>query len=275
MTFAALQALVSGKKPVWLYYIRIGSQTAYLTSHGTDFTVGGQTYTSVAMTQTKIRVTSAIGRAETKVILPQSLEFARNFIGDTGYRDNEILISQTYEEDPDAEVAVKFRGRIVDVRPFYKTITLAAENRFTTFRRKALVDVVQRPCRHVLYHTGCNLSIDEWSSGGTATAWDEASATLTVTEAGEQTDQYYSGGVLTFGTDRQFIVSHVGSNLVLLGPVPDLADEITNNGSAAVSLAPGCNLSMDHCLNKFDNIENYGGFPWITDNLYDGRNPFW
>jgi hypothetical protein len=40
-------------------------------------------------------------------------------------------------------------------------------------------------------------------------------------------------------------------------------------GSQTVNLYPGCNKSMDHCINRFDNILNYGGFPWIP-----GKNPF-
>jgi len=275
MTYSAFQALVSGKRPVWLYHIRLGQQEAFLTSSGEDFEYSGQVYTATAMTQTRIRVTSAIGRAEVKVILPNSHEMARRFIGDTGYQDNELNIYHTYRNDPDQEVVTKFRGRVVDCRPFYKTITLAAENRFTVFRRKGLVDVVQRPCRHALYHGGCGLNIADWQAAGTATAWNASTSTVTITEAGEQEDQYYAGGVLSFGLERQFITSQVGDQVGLLGPVPGLADEISDSGSASVQIAPGCDLSMSTCQNKFDNLLNYGGFPWITDNIYDGRNTFW
>jgi len=292
MSFAAISALISGKKPVWLYLLRKGAEYRYFTSRGTDFVGPGadvfaqtdvfgdtntdefsQTYTSVPMTRTRVRTTSAIGRAEVKLVFPQSNEFARLFLGDPGYDDNEVQIFQTFEDDPDAEIVCKFRGRVVDTRAFYKTITLAAENRFTTFRRKALVDVIQRPCRHALYHGGCGLNIADFQQPATVTGLSGNVATITSSPS--QADGYFSGGVLTFGTQQQFIVKQVGSSFTLLAPVPGLADEIATNGSASVQIAPGCDLSMATCEDKFDNLANYGGFPWLTDSLYDGRNPFW
>jgi len=271
MSFAAISALISGKKPVWLYLLRKGAEYRYFTSRGTDFVGPG---TDVfAQTDVFGDTNTDEFSPEVKLVFPQSNEFARLFLSDPGYDDNEVQIFQTFEDDPDAEIVCKFRGRVVDTRAFYKTITLAAENRFTTFRRKALVDVIQRPCRHALYHGGCGLNIADFQQPATVTGLSGNVATITSSPS--QADGYFSGGVLTFGTQQQFIVKQVGSSFTLLAPVPGLADEIATNGSASVQIAPGCDLSMATCEDKFDNLANYGGFPWLTDSLYDGRNPFW
>jgi len=291
MSYSAFNALVSGKRPVWLYYMRKGATEVYLTSSGEDFNAATpdffigddffaeedgdaftQIWTATPMTRTAIRVTSAIGRAEVKIVMPQSHEFARLFIGDPGYEDNEVVIYHTYTNDPDAEVVTKFRGRVVETRAFWKTITLACENRFTAMRNKALPEVVQRPCRHALYNQGCNLNIADWEIPGTAT--DYTAPVLTVTEAGEQADGYFSGGIVTWNGNRQFIIKHSGTSLTLLAALPGLSDDIDASGSSYVSIAPGCNLSMATCKDRFDNLDNYGGFPWMSDSPWDGRNPF-
>ena len=68
-----------------------------------------------------------------------------------------------------------------------------------------------------------------------------------------------------------------GNVLSLSRPIETLAevsDGYGNNyggfyGSSTVTLYPGCTKSRAVCKNKFDNLNNYGGFPWIPT-----KNPF-
>lgn len=61
----------------------------------------------------------------------------------------------------------------------------------------------------------------------------------------------------------RMIVGHTGINITLVSPMPSLVP------GQAVRLYAGCDHSTTVCKNRFDNLANYGGFPWIP-----GKNPF-
>lgn len=292
MSYGDRLSAVFGKRPIWLYHLTKDGFERFFTSRATDYTENlddwfdqvdvyagddwsTRTWVSVPIAHTRFRVTSSIGRAETEVLFPQSNEWVQTYVapGGLGYEDNTITVYHEFVNDPDSERVAKYRGRAVATRRKLNFTYLVCENRFTELRRKGLSAVVQRPCRHALYHSkdglGCNLNIEDFQTDGTMTALSDTSAT--VTEAGDQDDTYFAGGVLTFNGARQLILSHTGTTLVLLGPVPGLQDEIDANGTASVQIAPGCNLTRATCAEKFNNLENFGGFPWIDDNPFSGR----
>ena len=282
MTYAASAAKTYGKRPIWLYKIELGSSVAYYTSRASEYETnagkpdasfaGDTTWTASPIRHSAIVQTASINRALVNIVAPRSDTFFQSIRDAIGSQVTKITIWHGYLDDPDLEFVAKYVGRVVSVKPNFVSITLACENRFTVMRRKGLAAVMQRPCRHSLFHGGCGLNIALFEVAATATALTETS--LTVTEASAQADGYYAGGVATFNGNRQMIVKHTGMSVKLLGPIFGLAEEIISNGSAAVQIAPGCNLTTGTCNDVFDNLNNFGGFPFLTDTPYDGRNPF-
>jgi hypothetical protein len=59
------------------------------------------------------------------------------------------------------------------------------------------------------------------------------------------------------------ILRHLGESLRTLGPVVGIAA-----GDPVVAYA-GCKRTVRECIDKFDNYDNYGGFPHIP-----GRSPY-
>jgi len=270
MTYSAILATISGKRPAWLYEITKDGTTTLLTSRATDVLIdvgrGAETFTAATISHTQLRVTSAIGRAETDLILPQTSALGQSFLDGIGATDALVTIYHTFLNDPDAEVAIKYRGRAVAVKPSLTRVVVTCENRFTEMRRKALAAVMQRPCRHALYHGGCGLSLASYQTTVTATAWDNPWLTLTTGQA----VGYYSGGIASYNGALRFIQRDEGTRIRLSAPLPGLADALP----ASVSIAPGCDLTLATCDSKFGNSANFGGFPWMRASPYDGRNPF-
>lgn len=292
MSYADRLSSVFGKRPIWLYHFVKDETERFFTSRATDYTedltdwfdqvdvfVGEDFFTrvwkSVPVAHTRFRVTSTIGRAETEILFPQSNEWVQTYVtpGGLGYEDNTVTVYHEFTNDPDQERLAKYRGRAIATRRKLNYTYLVCENRVTELRRKGLSAVIQRPCRHALYHSkdglGCNLNIEDFQVDGVATALSDT--LVSVAEAGNQEDSYYAGGVLTFNGSSQLILSHTGTTLVLLGPIPGLQDAIDGEGSAEVKMAPGCNLTRATCAEKFNNLDNFGGFPWIDDNPFSGR----
>lgn len=277
MSYATTLASVFGKRPIWLYEFTRGAETARFTSAAEDYTDSDSVvWTSAAVSHTRFRRTGAIERASTDIIFPQSNSWAQVYRDDRGYEDNSVTIYHEFKDKSPRERVIKYRGRVIATKPMLTRLILVAENRFTELRRKGLSAVIQKPCRHALYHSkdgyGCNLNLTDWQVEGTLTAYSNKVAT--VSEAASQPDGYYSGGILEYDSKKQFIVRHSGSSLTLLAPVPGLLDDLTLYGSLPVDIAPGCTLTREVCNDRFGNLANFGGFPWADETPYDGKTIF-
>lgn len=273
MSYAAFLALVSGKQPVWLYEFRRLGETVRFARAGADVEALSETWSARAVTHTRFMRTQAIGRAQTELVFPQSDAWARSYLGGGAYVENSVAIYHGFLNDPDQEFVCRFRGRVMGVKAAYTRIVLLAENQLTELRREARPAVMQRLCRHALYHTGCGVQISAFETEAALTGF--SGRTATVTEAAAQADGFYAGGVLTYGGIRQSISRHTGSSLVLFGSIPNLASDLaSSSGSLAVRIAPGCTLTRATCDGRFGNIANYGGFPWMDETPFDGKKLF-
>lgn len=277
MTYATTLASVFGKSGIWLYEFTRDGTTTRLCSAMSNYTDGSAvTWTAAPVTHTRFRVTSALGRAETEIVFPQSYAFARTYLTDLSYSTNTLTIYHEFKSQSPEERVTKFKGRVIGTRPKFTRLTLIAENRFTENRRKGLSAVMQRPCRHALYHSkdglGCGLNIASFEAAGSVTALSGNVAT--VSAASSQADGYYSGGVITWNSKRQMIVKHSGSSLTLLGSLDGLSAALASSGSESVTIAPGCDLTRATCNSRFNNLANFGGFPWMTESPFDGRTLF-
>lgn len=275
MSYANFISLVSGKRPIWLYeFTRLG-QTVRFARSRSDIAAMGQTWQSRVLRHTRFMRTGVIEqRAVTELVFPQSDDWAQRYRRGGAYFDNSLTVWHGFLNDPDAEFVVKFRGRVVGSRSALTQIVLLAENSMTEQRRRARPAVMQRLCRHALYHDGCGLNIANFEISANLSAL--AGRVATVAEAAGQPDGYYAGGVLTYNGVRQSISRHSGSALTLAGSIPDLGADLAAAGGAglSVAIAPGCTLTRATCHDRFDNLANFGGFPWIVGSPFDGRKLF-
>jgi hypothetical protein len=83
---------------------------------------------------------------------------------------------------------------------------------------------------------------------------------VTADAFGTHPDGWFAGGEfnVTIGGEvlRRLILDHVGTTVLLMGAPYGLAVSDTFDAFA------GCDRSAPVCHGKFDNILNYGGFPW-------------
>ena len=99
-----------------------------------------------------------------------------------------------------------------------------------------------------------------FATAGTCTAADGLD--LVVTEAAGLSAGYLIGGMIDYGGVVKQIANHVGADLTLKYPFKALEDAVAG-GSVAVTVYPGCAKNFTTCKNKFNNLLNYGGAPWL------------
>jgi hypothetical protein len=278
MSFASYVSRVFGKRPVWLYRISTLGLTAHLTSRGSAFISGndqpttdfpaGQLWASAAIQAREITRTTQSNRATFELMLPTSHAIAQAVLGTTDPSDVEVTVWQTFANDPDEEFVEKFNGRVVSFKPGMVLTRLNCEEGFTKMSRSSVAQVVQRPCRHAHYVTnpdggGCRLVLADWQTSVPVSAVDGRS--LTIPAAALQPDGTFTAGILEFNGVERFVEDHVGASIKLEAVMPGLA------ATDDALIAPGCALTTEAC-DGFDNIDNFGGFPWMTETPFDGRS---
>lgn len=125
----------------------------------------------------------------------------------------------------------------------------------------------QKNCPHVLYNPlTCKVNKEDFRITGEVLAID--GNVIEVAEFGLQDEGWFNGGFLEYTLEsgmleRRMIVTHSTSFVTIMG-LPSgmvVADSI--------SAFPGCDLTVNTCLVKYNNLANMGGFPQSP-----GRNPF-
>jgi uncharacterized phage protein (TIGR02218 family) len=112
-------------------------------------------------------------------------------------------------------------------------------------------------CQHVLYDAGCTLSAANFGTEGNVESADNA----TIVWSGANSN--YTQGKLLFtsgiNNGLAFTVKAVSGNLLALAypmeDVPAAGDSFT--------VYFGCDHSMGTCRDKFNNLQNFRGFPFI------------
>lgn len=215
--------------------------------------------------------TNEVAKDPLRIDLPRDDELAALFVGGVPEQITTLTVYRVHATDPDEGFQFYWKGRIVSSEIKGDAVQLACENIHSTMQRNGIRARYQKTCRHPLYGRGCGLNDYDFAVVGTAT--DVAGYVVTVGEALDSNTEsgYYAGGMLeTSDGFLRYIIKHEGDELTLLTPIPSLTAEIADSGSASVTIYPGCDHTRSTCNTKFNNLLNFGGFPWMTG----GKNPF-
>lgn len=122
----------------------------------------------------------------------------------------------------------------------------------------------QVPCNHVLYDNNCKVS--RALNTVRRNVVDASPTTIQVASPPGADGLYTAGDIINVRTgERRMIIANVGDLISIGYPFVDMqiGDE--------VDLSKGCDHSLAHCKDRFNNVVNHGGFKYIpADNPFDG-----
>lgn len=251
--------------PVHLYQFTVNETTYRFTDISENYTAMGEAWQTTGLISGSVRTTNEFIKDTLQIKFPRTNTFAQSFL-DSSFSDSQttVTVFRGYIADPDEEFISYWKGRVAGSAVDKNLIILDCEPVFTTLKRTGVRARYQRTCRHALYSSQCGVDIESSSFmvDGTVTAVD--GVTFTISEASAQSDGYYFGGVLRLENgDMRFIINHTSDQITLNSGHPDLA--VSSN----VTLFPGCDRSPTTCQSRFNNLDNFGGFPYIPE-----KNPF-
>ena len=271
MSNGSREKSAQGGEPVLLFHFAQGSRNWRYTNASMLIRHQNADWNPAPISVDSINISEEISKNTVRVTLPRDNDLALELLKApvsaapttlTIFRGH--LALQGYLE----ETLTYWKGRVISASASGSTITLDCEPVFTNLKVYGLRARFQRTCRFALYSFDCGASL--------------VSETLTLTSAVTMVEYRYSaptlpndwltGGMIVApdGT-RIYIVEQNNGRLRLIRPSPSLFDAVKESSLYRAQVYPGCDHTIETCRSKFNNVRNFGGFPWIpVNNPFDG-----
>lgn len=274
MTYGFFETSRQSGMPAFLYQFNQGEQEWRLAALPRDYTYGGKVYRSSSVSHTEPKQSDEISKAGISLSFSREDEFAIQFLGYAPDLVTTVTMYRLHLNDGDLQSIVFWKGRVSSSKTTGNKITLECESIFTSMRRPGLRARYQRSCRHALYSAGCGVTMESRAIPCAPTEISANATVVTIPEAAGYDDGWFFGGMLgASDASLRLITGHAGSSITLSRPLLQLVKDIVSGDPVSATLYPGCNHTMADCRDKFSNIINYGGFPWIpTTNPFGGTS---
>lgn len=235
------------------------------TSADTPYTYAGEVYVPVPVGRDEVENKGEMTRENVTISLSIDFTMAKKWF--VMSLDFPLTVSIFSVENDVVEI--EWKGRLASVAPKKSVIDFVFESVFTSMRRMGLRQRYQITCPHSLYGRGCNLNKESFATVAGVTAANNA--VLTIPGAAAFDDGFFASGMFEdHNGNLRFITSHVGETITLIRPMNSvIAEGIENGFPINCRLFPGCDRRNTTCNSRFNNLNNFGGFPFIP-----GKNPF-
>ncbi len=276
MSFDSIENSTFENLPIELYEFRIGSVATRFTSYDEDINFNGDNYTKIAIRRSAIESTQELGKANINIELSLSTSFLRQFIEAPPTEPVLIKIIRTHFGN--SESIVSFVGKVINVSFGEKSARLTCQPIQSTLKRPGLRRLYQISCPHILYGGQCRVVNSEFSVEAVLSSVSGltiASPGFIISDGDGFDSTFFAGGYVERNNqgviDRRFILEHDNASGIL---TLNLKMQGVSIGSTVTAFA-GCDHKVTTCSGKFNNIENYGGFPGIpVKNPMDGTSVF-
>lgn len=239
------------------------------TDHDVDLEVAGETYRARAG-YSRTAVASEAGLAVGNVDLEGVLDDAGLDADELRaglYDGAEVRIFLVNWQDP-GQGALRLR------RGWLGEVMLSSEGQWRTELRgmsqvlsQRLIQSYTPECRADLGDARCRVPIGdpEWTRPGTVTAPMDALSFTAVIDVSDVPADWFAGGVITFTSGRnsgraiEVRGSDLGSGALVLSFPPPFP---VGTGDA-FEIYPGCDKRLATCIERFDNVLNFRGDPYV------------
>ncbi|MCM2480209.1 DUF2163 domain-containing protein [Serpentinimonas maccroryi] len=245
-----------------LYAFQSATATFHLTPHEFAVDLGGQAYASAALSRSALALGAEAAKTALHLRLPPDQALVSHLLASaiTGQVTTLTLRLARHDGIGWAISGTRWVGRVLGVEIADDLAQVACESAQVSLKRIGLRRLYSRQCSHVLYSAACGAQPLTHSAPVLRSQGKridiEGGLPPTVAAAG--------GWLQTPAGARHMIVATLpgGSGVELLYP---LALPV----GSVVQIVAGCDHSTATCAQRFNNLDNYGGFPFLPR-----KNPF-
>jgi len=265
MSTAAREISIQMGQPIRTYEFTRGPLKFYYTSADRPTTLGVLTFDPIPVFDSGVRFTGQASADPLTITISSSSPISQMFRGVPPSDEVSVVVRDTHYGELDYQVV--WVGSILNTRwPAIDSCELTCWSIASSMDKPGLRMTWQRGCPHSLYDGNCKVDASVYKVPGTIL--DSSGLIVHVSTAGLLAPGWFSGGFLDWTLpsgviERRGIREHSDTSLVILGGVYGL--EV----GTAVNLYPGCIRTTAICSGKFNNLDNYGGAPFLP-----GTSPF-
>lgn len=264
MSFDAQERAIDTAQPIELYEFTYGVNKFLYTTQATNYVVGNTVYEAIPISRQSMKISTDSRRDQLILTAPRDFQIAQFFkISSPGEPIN-LTIKKKHRND--TEAIVEWLGRVMAAEWGGSGVKLTCESVYSVIQKRGLTRVYSYACPFTLYGKECKVDAGAYKRTATLTAVN--ATVLTSVDFGTQVDGYWTGGYISWESPdkilfTRFVTGHSGNQISLSQQLQGLAV------GDRVDIYPGCNHTLETCRYKFNNLLNYGGFPWIPN-----KNPF-
>ncbi len=260
---------VDGTRPVFLYRFTRGLATYHFTSWPVSVTTTDDTdWTASDIEHGEIRsdIEFAADPVSLDVTTDDSTHPLRDLLSSAVIETTEVEIFETdagtLTVDFDAPI---YKGRLGKVQ-FGKKGAISCDMTSNLRVGERMVPTVQlaRMCQNRLFDPGCALDPAAFLTTGTISAigdnYVEATAFGDKATAESDANWFALGKVTSAAGEVRLCTGQVGNRLYLNASFRSTVAVVQ-----AIYAQPGCDKRVGTCVSKYDNLENFKGFPYIPN----------
>ncbi|MBW2598546.1 MAG: phage BR0599 family protein [Deltaproteobacteria bacterium] len=246
------------RKPVELYHLwrEDGSEHWYYTSGDVLVTYDTHDYVPATLRRTSVNYQAEIDVTSMKITTAFVETPVLEFIAVNPIEILWVSVMKLFRDQDPLEESVIFVGQIKNVsfKGAQATIDCVGFEQF--LKEPVPVYRYQLTCNNSLFDANCGKLKADYKVTETVFV-NDAKTKLTGALFGDKEGGYFTGGEAVFGHQSVSIVAHVGAEITLTHKMQGITD------SDSVDVYPGCDGRAETCRDKYDNILNFFGFPFI------------
>lgn len=245
------------------------------TSYDEDVNHNALVYVSIPITRSQPELSQEFAAQSLSITVPRDNELARLWINRLPPRIVWVKVERLHSSDgPTPEVVVFWQGRVRGVVWEGNTAAFECQPLNNAFDRNGLRVWYSPICPYMLYHPD-TCKVPAASFVQTATITGINGLTLTSAEFGVfpntnpvPTGWWTAGFVETSDGELRYVSDHGGAGNTVITLTAPFESSNLQIGDV-VNIYAGCDRKYPTCLNKFNNLSNFGGWPFVP-----GKNPF-
>lgn len=266
MSYTLAETSTSSGHKVRLYqFTRAGAAWRY-SSGDTNLVWGGVTWLSLSIQDDGLRQKGEAVTDDFIMTVPSAIPIVQMFKGSPPSQPIRVCVREKQFDGADAPIV--WIGYVSSVKNKSAVASDIVANTQTAFlNRRGLRLAWSRACPHSLYDTGCKVDKTLWAEPATVSGLTGNGFGYTLLTDPGRWSARFTDGFVEWGVDglyweRRAIEKDFDTSCLVIGTTDGMS-----NGMA-VNLYPGCQRIPSACQ-LFNNISNYGGFPFLP-----GRSPF-
>jgi len=238
-----------------LYDISFPSKTFYLTTYHSKIEYNSNTYVPSAITRSTISKQNYGDRNITlSIAITEEIKYN---LFDVTVPKIRVIIRRYFLEDSFVKVLFVGDGNVIGVSN--NIITLKVNDILSLNKSLFPPYIYSAYCNHSLFDLGCKVNPITYRVSVTA-SYVNGNPQILYADAFKTSDStYFVNGYVNYENDYRLITNQDSTNGYIYLHAP-FDEDIQGK---TILVYPGCDKTPETCKNRFNNLDNYLGFPYI------------